>query len=129
MAEKFYNGVLGQAISSGLPFFNPITFADGSTTTGTFGAATTIPTIASGDFIKISVDPGTVNEEIVYLNGPYTAGATSASTFTRAAEASQGGVSSGVAHAGVSWVHTATAADFGTSGSPQSVTAFEIGVR
>lgn len=84
---------------------NPITFADGSTTTGTWTSAPSFATIASPDYAVIVVEPDTANEEIVHLTA-YTAGATTG-TFTRAQEGS-----TGVAHAAKAWVHGPVANDF-----------------
>ena len=86
---------------------NPITFADGTTTTGNFAGATTIPNIAAGDYLPMTVQQDTPSAEIVYLQGPYTAGASSATTFLRAQEGT-----SGVAHAATPWVSAPTALDF-----------------
>lgn len=82
-----------------------LTFADGSTTTGTWGVAPGFATITAPDFYVLVVDPDTANEEVVYLTA-YTAAATTG-TFTRAQEGT-----SGVAHSAKPWVHGATASDF-----------------
>lgn len=86
-----------------------LTFANGSTTAGTFSTATNIPALADGDELPITVDEDTTLAEIVYLLGPYTAGATSG-TFERNAEPIPGGAG-GVAHTAAPWVHGPTELD------------------
>lgn len=85
---------------------NLITFANGSTTTGTWMSSPPFPTIAANDYAAIVVEADTANEEIVYLWGPWTAGATSATTFTRAQEGT-----TGIAHSATVWLHGPTALD------------------
>jgi hypothetical protein len=84
---------------------NPITFADGSTVTGTFSSAPGFATIVSPDYYALTIEPDTANEEVVYLTA-FTSGATTG-TFTRAREGS-----TGVAHSATAWVHSPTSADF-----------------
>lgn len=100
---------------------NPITFADGTTTTGTFSSAPGFPTIASPDYAVITVDPDTSAEEIVYLTA-FTAGATTG-TFTRAQEGT-----SGAAHSSKPWVHAPTAQDFGLEEYESWLTGSDISV-
>lgn len=86
---------------------DPITLSNNVVTTCTWPSAPlNMPTVASPNILKLSVEPSTPNEEILYVTA-YTSGATSA-TVTRAAEGP------GVArtHAATPWVHGPTAADF-----------------
>lgn len=105
---------------------NPITFADDSTTTGTFGSDPGFPDIASGDYVAIPVAPDTTNEEIVWLEGPFTSGDTAPTTFLRGQEGS-----TAVAHAAATWVHGSTVFDFIPNligdGSPEGAVAAELG--
>ena len=87
---------------------NAITFADGSTTTGSWVSDPGFPTIAAPNYAAVIVDPqGT--EEIVYLTA-FTATNTSG-TFVRAQEGT-----SGAAHSSKAWSHGPTAYDFALSG-------------
>jgi hypothetical protein len=86
---------------------NPITLSSAGALTATWPSApANMPTVASPNILKISVEPSTPNEEIIYVTA-YTSGATSA-TVTRAAE----GPGTARTHAGTAWVHCPTAADF-----------------
>lgn len=86
---------------------NPITLSSNVVTTATWPSApANMPNVASPDILKLSVEPSTPNEEILYVTA-YTSGATSA-TVTRAAE----GPGTARTHAGTAWVHGPTAADF-----------------
>lgn len=106
MSRLRYNG-LGDPSGS----TNPLTFADSTTTAGSWTSAPGFPTITSPDFAVITVEPGTASEEIVYLTA-YTAGATSG-TFTRAAEVvGSGSTATAYAHSSKPWVHAPTAQDF-----------------
>jgi hypothetical protein len=98
-------GVIRTNNISGTASGNGITFANGSTTSGSWASAPAFATIAAPDIAKIVVEPDTANEEIVYLTA-YTAAATSG-TFTRAQEGT-----TGRAHSATAWVHGPTAADF-----------------
>lgn len=69
---------------------NFLTFSDGSTTTGTFDSSPPIPSFDSGFYYPIIVNPDTVDEEIVYLQGPWTSGDTSSTTFLRGQEETTG---------------------------------------
>lgn len=88
---------------------NPITLTAGGTT-ATWTSAPPFPTIASPDFAKITVEPGTTKAEIIYVTA-YTSGATTA-TVTRNAEATQGGQNSTAGHTSVPWTHSSTAFNF-----------------
>jgi hypothetical protein len=86
---------------------NPITLSSNVATTATWPSApSNMPNVASPDILKLSVEPSTPNEEIIYVTA-YTSGATSA-TVTRAAE----GPGTARTHPGTAWVHGPTAADF-----------------
>jgi hypothetical protein len=86
---------------------NPMTLANAATQTATWPSApTNMPAVNSPDILKISLEPNTPHEEIVYVTA-YTAGATTA-TVTRAAE----GPGTAIAHAGVAWVNAPTVTDF-----------------
>ena len=102
---------------SGTAAGNGITFADGSTTTGSWASAPGFATIVAPDFYVVVVEQDTANEEITYLTA-FTSGATSG-TFTRAQEGS-----SGVAHSATKWVHGPTARDYVPPVEP-----FTVGVR
>ena len=73
-------------------------------------SAPSFPTIASPDYAVIIAEPGTANEEIMYLTA-YTAAATTG-TVTRLAETALGGAGSSIAHTSVAWLHGPTALDF-----------------
>jgi hypothetical protein len=89
---------------------NPITFANGSTATGTWASAPAFPTIAAPDYAVVVVESDTGQEEITYLTA-YTSGGTSG-TFLRGQEGS-----TGIAHSATAWLHGPTALDF-TLGTP-----------
>lgn len=85
---------------------NPITLSSIGATTATWPSApANMPTVASPDILKLVVEPGTPNEEILYVTA-FTAGASSA-TVTRAQEGS-----AARAHSATPWAHGSTAADF-----------------
>ncbi len=86
MARLRYNnvqGTLGAQLASGAGN-TALTLAATLSSNGT-----NVPTIAAGDHLVLILEPGTTNEEIIYIYGasssPYTAGATSA-TVLRAQE-------------------------------------------
>ena len=103
MARLRFNNISSRGAS------NPITFADGVTTTGAWASPPAFPTIASPDYAVVIAEPDTDNEEITYLTA-YTAGATTG-TFSRGQEGS-----SGLAHPGTPWIHAPTAMDFPQGG-------------
>jgi hypothetical protein len=107
MSRLRYNNISGTAAANGL------TFANGSTFLGTWVSAPAFPSIGYPDIAVIVVDPGTANEEIVYL-ASYTAGAT-IGTFVRSQEGT-----TGVAHSAVAWVHGPTAADMKSAASREA---------
>jgi hypothetical protein len=85
---------------------NPITLSSNVVTTASWPSApANMPNVASPDILKLSVEPSTPNEEILYVTA-YTSGATSA-TVTRAQEGSTART-----HPATAWVHGPTAADF-----------------
>lgn len=95
---------------------NPLTFADDSTTTGTFNSPPPFPTIngAGGfDYAVVTNEPDTDDEEITYLVA-FTEGDTTAE-FIRAQEGT-----TGVAHSATPWIHGPTALDFTTGRLPQT---------
>jgi hypothetical protein len=127
MTRLRFDNILGINASAGPTYpNNPITFTDGVTTTGTWVSSPPFPDIASGDYVVVVVEPRTVNEEITYLNGPFTAGDTSSDNFDRAQEDS-----SGIAHAATAWVHGPTSLDFFPdftgSGIPEGVQVANFG--
>lgn len=103
---------------------NPITFANGSTATGSWASAPPFPTIASPDFAVVVVNADTAQEEIAYLTA-YTSGATSG-TFLRGQEGT-----TGLAAAASPWHHGPTAADafptFVGAGDPNGVQVGDTG--
>ena len=94
---------------------NPITLtATGNTCS--WSSAPGFPLIAPPDYASITVEPDTVNEEIIHVHG-YTPGETTA-PVTRNAEPTAGGANASVAHSGVGWAHGPTALyDFKTPSS------------
>lgn len=77
----------------------------------TFGSNPGIPTIAGGSYLPMVLEPNTPNAEVVWINGPYTAGATTATGATRNAEATQNGQNSSAEHTNVAWIHAPTVTD------------------
>lgn len=90
---------------------NPITLSDPTTPTVRWRLAPGFPTITGSDYYVIISEPGTESEEISYLVA-FTQGATTG-TVVRAQEGT-----TGIAHVGKPWVHTATALDFGPAAIP-----------
>lgn len=85
------------------------------TTSGTgvtWGSNPGLPTIASGDHLEITAEPDTPKCEIIWINGPYTAGSTTASGVTRNAEPTQNGQNNSNEHTSVGWTHGPTTLDF-----------------
>lgn len=91
---------------------NPITLSSPTTTTVHWASSPGFQTLTGSDYYVIISEPGTENEEIIYLVAPYTAGATSG-TVLREQEGT-----TGVAHVATPWVHGPTQADFGPGGIP-----------
>lgn len=100
MARLRYNDI-GDAEGT----VSPITFTDGSTTTGTWSTDPGIPTISANDYIAIIVQALSGSQEIVYLSD-YTTASLSGS-FLRGQEGT-----TGVAHASTAWIHGPTTVDF-----------------
>lgn len=89
-------------------FTNPITLADPVTETATWTSApVNMPAVADPWILKISVEPNTPEEEIIYVTA-YTPGDTSAPVI-RAAE----GPGPAIAHIAKAWANAPTAMDFG----------------
>jgi hypothetical protein len=101
---------LGTTASPTVPPTNQLTTSSG---TLTWNSDPKIPTLASGDIFKVTVEPNTSKAEIVYVVGPYTTGSTSASGCTRNAEPTQGGQNSSAEHTNVAWAHGLTVRDLG----------------
>lgn len=118
MARLRYDNI-SSAISSNL-----LTFTDGSTTTGGWDSDPFIPNISSGDYIVIVVNPDTTDEEITYLNGPYTTGDAAPSTFTRGEEGT-----TGIAASEASWHHGPTALDDTAYFNADDVAVFPGGIQ
>jgi hypothetical protein len=92
-------------------------------TAATFSADPKIPTIASPNKLRITIAPGTANEEIVDITA-HTDG-TNTATVIRNVEATANGQNSAAAHSNTDWVHAPTVADFLIPGS----SGFEDAVR
>ena len=92
-------------------------------TTASFSSDPGIPTITSPDKIRITIAPGTAQEEILDISA-HSSGSTTA-TVIRNVEATQNGQNSGAAHSGVDWTHGVNASDILVPGT----TAFEDAVR
>lgn len=93
---------LGDATGSS----NPITLSSGSATSASWTSApTNMPVVAFPDYVALTVEPNTANEEIIYVTA-YSASATTA-TVTRAQEGT-----SGITHTSKAWVNAPTALDF-----------------
>jgi hypothetical protein len=101
MARLRYNNLQGTLGASLTNVATAVTFSAALT----YQQGTAVPTIVSPDYIPLTLEPGSVNEEVVQLTA-YTAAATTG-TITRGSEGA------GVAHSnGVSFVHAPTAVDF-----------------
>lgn len=93
---------------------NPITLTSAGALTATWpNSPANMPAVVSPDILKITVEPNTPREEILYITA-YTVGATSA-TVLRAQE----GLLPAAAHVNVAWVHAPTASDFPGPAGPQ----------
>lgn len=121
MARLHYNGVSGTLGGSLSNSATSVTFAAALTHSG----GTNVPTIASPDYLPLSIlDSSGRLAEVIYLTA-YTSGATTG-TITRGREGT-----TGVTHAsGDTYTHAATAADLGliplssaNSGTSYTVTA------
>jgi len=101
MARRLvYNNLGGQLGASLTNVATAVTFASALT----YQQTTAVPTIVAPDFIPLTLEAGTVNEETGSLTA-YTSGATTG-TFLAGQEGS------GVAHlAGVPFVHSFTTGD------------------
>jgi hypothetical protein len=92
---------------------NPITLASAGALTATWpNSPANMPQVTSPDILKITVEPNTPREELIYVTA-FTIGATSA-TVVRAQEGLPA-----AAHASVAWVHAPTALDFPGPAGPQ----------
>jgi hypothetical protein len=86
---------------------NPMTLVNATTQTATWPAApANMPAVNAPDILKLTLEPNTAREEIVYVTA-YTPGATSASV-DRAAE----GPGVAIAHNAVAWANAPTVSDF-----------------
>jgi hypothetical protein len=79
--EVLINNALGSIGANLTSSGTTITFANPS--------ANPIPTLTSGEFVKIALDPGLLTYEITYLEGPFTSGATTG-TILRGQEGTTG---------------------------------------
>ena len=106
MGKKRFNNVSGKVsgtfISLGL-----------NATSAVFTADPKIPTVAFPDTVRLTVDPGTIHEEIIDITA-HTSGASTA-TVVRNVEATTNGQNSGAAHSAVDWTHASTAAAYDLS--------------
>lgn len=92
---------------------NPITLSSAGALTATWpNSPANMPQVTSPDILKITVEPNTTREELIYVTA-FTIGATSA-TVVRAQEGLPA-----AAHVGVAWVHAPTALDFPGPTGPQ----------
>lgn len=65
--------------------------------------------LATGDYFVVVVEPDTLNEEVIYVQGPLLAGATTWPSILRGQES----VSAAITHAaGAIWRHGPTVQDF-----------------
>ena len=109
MGRKRYNNCSGTLVTSGTDVTNStsatvINFVAALTANGT-----AVPTLTGSDYIALTLDPGTANEEIVYLTA-YTSGATTG-TVTRAQEGT-----TGKTHPSGAWAVTPTVTDWTAGG-------------
>jgi hypothetical protein len=87
---------------------------DASSAACTWDEAPGLGAVADPDIAVVVVEPGTVDEEVIWITA-YTPGETGA-TCTRMAETVVGGAPAGTAHGEAAWVHGPTALDFADSG-------------